>query len=73
MLERMTAEQSIATDQKLLRDHQHMFFSILQIDPWFMGKFMHYLDVVFNTFCLDLAEYHLDKQPTDLLSDNYEG
>ena len=28
-----------------------------------MGKHLHFLDVVFHTFCNDLAEHHLDRQP----------
>ena len=68
MLEKMTSERSIATDgylegQILLREHRHKFFDVLQTDPLFMGKYIHFLDVVFNTFCNDLAECHLDRQP----------
>jgi hypothetical protein len=34
----------------------------------FMARFLHFLDVVFNNFCNDLAEYHTGAVPLKALA-----
>jgi hypothetical protein len=34
-------------------------------DKMFVARFLHFLDVVFNNFCNDLAEYHTRSSPID--------
>jgi hypothetical protein len=42
-------------------------------DPLFLTKFLHFLDVVFNTFCHDLADYHTRSNPIRAARDKLEG
>jgi hypothetical protein len=34
-------------------------------DNMFMARFLHFLDMVFNNFCDDLAEYHTKRSPIE--------
>jgi hypothetical protein len=70
LLEALTSRQSIATDGynrglEILTKNRLQVHEELAKDPMFMARYLHFLDVVFNTFCEDLADYHTKRNPID--------
>jgi hypothetical protein len=68
LLEALTSRQSIATDGynrglEILTKNRLQIHEELAKDPMFMARYLHFLDVVFNTFCEDLADYHARTDP----------
>jgi hypothetical protein len=68
LLEAMTCRQSIATDGynrglEILAKNRLQVHEELAKDPMFMARYLHFLDVVFNTFCEDLGDYHARSDP----------
>jgi hypothetical protein len=63
MLEKLTGHASIATDGYVrgldfLNRNRLQIHTEMEKDKMFMARYLHFLDVVFNTFCDDLADYH---------------
>jgi hypothetical protein len=68
MLETLTGQQSIATDGyahgiEIIEKNRLELYGEMEKDKMFMTKFLHFLDVVFNSFCNDLADYHTRSEP----------
>jgi hypothetical protein len=68
MLEKLTCHTSIATDGyvrglDLLNRNRLQMYAEMEKDGMFMARYLHFLDVVFNTFCDDLADYHNHNDP----------
>jgi hypothetical protein len=70
LLEALTHRQGIAIDGYLrgldiIAKHRLQMYEELAKDKMFMARFLHFLDVVFNNFCNDLAEYHTRSSPIE--------
>jgi hypothetical protein len=70
LLEALTHRQGIAIGGYLWRldiiaKHRLQMYKELAKDHMFMARFLHFLDVVFNNFCNDLAEYHTQSSPIE--------
>lgn len=70
LLEALTHRQGIAIDGYLrgldiIAKHRLQMYEELAKDNMFMARFLHFLDVVFNNFCNDLAEYHTRSRPIE--------
>jgi hypothetical protein len=68
MLESLTHRQGIAIDGyvrglDIISKHRLQMFEELAKDKLFVARFLHFLDIVFNSFCDDLAEYHTRDSP----------
>jgi hypothetical protein len=68
LLEALTSRQSIATDGynrglEILTKNRLQVHKELAKDPMFVARYLHFLDVVFNTFCEALADYHAKRNP----------
>jgi hypothetical protein len=63
LLEALTHRQGIAIDGyvrglDIIAKHRLQMYEEIAKDRMFMARFLHFLDLVFNRFCDDLAEYH---------------
>ena len=70
LLEALTRRQGIAIDGylrglDLIGKHRLQMYEELAKDNMFMARFLHFLDMVFNNFCDDLAEYHTRRVPIE--------
>jgi hypothetical protein len=70
LLEVLTHRQGIAIDGYLrgldiIAKHRLQMYEELAKDNMFMARFLHFLDMVFNNFCDDLAEYHTRRSPIE--------
>jgi hypothetical protein len=70
LLEALTHRQGIAIDGYLrgldiIGKHRLQMYEELAKDNMFMARFLHFLDMVFNNFCDDLAEYHTRRIPIE--------
>jgi len=70
LLEALTHRQGIAIDGYLrgldiIGKHRLQMYEELAKDSMFMARFLHFLDMVFNNFCDDLAEYHTRRVPIE--------
>jgi hypothetical protein len=70
LLEALTHRQGIAIDGYLrgldiIAKHRLQMYEELAKDGMFMARFLHFLDLVFNNFCDDLAEYHTRRVPIE--------
>jgi hypothetical protein len=70
LLETLTHRQGIAIDGYLrgldiIGKHRLQMYEELAKDNMFMARFLHFLDMVFNNFCDDLAEYHTRRVPIE--------
>ena len=68
MLEKLTCHASIATDGYVrgldfLNKNRLQLHTEMEKDKMFMTRYLHFLDIVFNTFCDDLADYHDHNDP----------
>jgi hypothetical protein len=70
LLEALTQRQGIATDgylrgMDIIGRHQLQMYEELAKDNMFMARVLHFLDMVFNNFCDNLAEYHTRRVPIE--------
>ena len=70
LLESLTHRQGIAIDGynrglDIIGKHRLQMYEEMAKDKMFMTRFLHFLDMVFNNFCDDLAEYHTRSNPID--------
>jgi hypothetical protein len=68
MLEVLTHRQGTAIDGYLrglniIEKHRLQMYEELAKDKLFVVRFLHFLDIVFNSFCDNLAEYHTRDSP----------
>jgi hypothetical protein len=70
LLEVLTHRQGIAIDGYLrgldiIAKHRLQMYEELAKDNMFMARFLHFLDMVSNNFCDDLAEHHTRRSPIE--------
>jgi hypothetical protein len=70
LLETLMGKKSIATDGymrglEIIEKNRASLHEEISKDRRFMSRFLHFLDVVFNRFCDDLAEFHTRRSPIE--------
>lgn len=70
LLEALTHQQGIAIDgylwgMDIIGRYWLQMYEELAKDNMFMAQFLRFLDMVFNNFCNDLAEYHSRRVPIE--------
>jgi hypothetical protein len=70
LLEALTHRQGIAIDGYLrgldiIAKHRLQMYEELAKEKMIVARFLHFLDVVFNNFCDNLAEYHTQSNPIE--------
>jgi hypothetical protein len=70
LLETLTGKRSITTDGymrglEIIEKNRASLHEEMSKDRRFMSRFLHFLDVVFNTFCDDLTEFHTRRSPIE--------
>jgi hypothetical protein len=78
LLEKLTHKKGIAIDGYLsgldiIAKHRLQMLTEQNKDNMFLARFLHFLDMVFNTFCDDLAGYHTRSVPIESAKRHLEG
>ena len=78
LLEKLTHKKGIAIDGYLsgldiIAKHRLQMLKEQNKDNMFFARFLHFLDMVFNTFCDDLAGYHTRSVPIESAKRHLEG